>query len=148
MSFEEAVGILIDIVRPGNSENSHDVRPLFAGAMFAYGQGDLVEKFGAVYLQILPWGVAFSIRVEKDMHYADLATEQQLAIVKSLCVVLQSGGMNAVVGEDGKIILTSDEGETTQVDIDSIVGQFRQELDRDLGPTGPDTDDPMRRWMP
>jgi hypothetical protein len=147
MTFEDAVGVLVDLVRPGNSENSHDVKPMFMGAMFAFGFGDLAHKFGSLYLNSMPWGIGFSIAVEHGLHFNDLPTGAQNAIVQSLCVVLQIGGLSARV-EDGHIILTSPEGDESTVDVDSIVGQFREQMDKELGPDGPEPDDPMRRWMP
>ena len=148
MDFEEAVNIIIDLIRPGTSDNSHDVKPIFVGAMHAYGYGDVVEKFEAVYLTIMPWGVGFSIQVERGLRYEELEGGAQQAIVKSLCVVLQSGGMKAYVNDNNHIILTSPDGEETDLNVDDIVSQFRVQLEKELGPDGEEPEDPMKRWMP
>ena len=147
MSFEEAVGYLCDMVRPGHSENSHDVKPMFVGAMFAYGYGHLCENFGAIYLNIMPWGLGFNIGVLPGFNFNDCSDEEQRAIIQGFAVILRCGGMEVTVGGDNRLILHNpDDGEVSEMSMDSIVGQFRQQMDQELGPDAPE--DPTRRWMP
>jgi hypothetical protein len=148
LTVEEALNILFDLVRPGSGPNSHDVRPIFVGAMYAYEYGYLSKKFESLYITTMPWGIGFSIAVEQGFKFRHLVRPEQQAIIRSLCVVLQSGGLDASLDGDGHIILTDPNGETTKMDVDEIVAQFRTQLDTALGPDGPDDDDPMRRWMP
>jgi hypothetical protein len=146
MTTEEALGIVVDMLRPGNSDNSHDVRPIFIGALYALEHGDLGQQFESVYINTMPWGIGFVIATHKGFSFATLDKAQQSAIVRSLCVTLQAGGMAATVDDDNRIRITGPDGDTMEVDIDEIVSQFRTQLDEELGPDGPD--DPMQQWMP
>lgn len=142
----EAIDIILDIIRPGGSDNSHDVRPMFVGAMWATGFGYLCDKIESLYINSMPWGVAFSIATEKGFRFQRLAKLEQEGIIRCLCAVLQAGGLKARVNAENHIILTDDEGTESTMDIDAMVSQFRVEIDDALGPDKPD--DPMRRWMP
>jgi hypothetical protein len=146
MPTEAAINILLDIVRPGGSDNSHDVRPMFVGAMWALGFGYLCPKIESLYINSMPWGVAFAISTDKDFRFDHLSKTEQQGVIKSLCLMLQAGGLNARVSADNHIILTDDAGEETRMDIDTMVSQFRVEIDKELGPDRPE--DPMRKWMP
>jgi len=147
MSFEEAVGYLCDMVRPGNSEHSHDVKPMFVGALFAYGYGYLCDNFGALYLNTTPWGIGFNIGVKPEFDFHNCSDDEQRAIIQGFAVVLRCGGMEVTVGADNRLIIHNpDGGENSEVSMESIVGQFRQQMDQELGPDAPE--DPTKRWMP
>ena len=147
MPFEEAVGYLCDMVRPGHSEHSHDVKPMFVGAMFAYGYGHLCDNFGALYLNSMPWGIGFNIGVKPEFDFNACSADEQRAIIQSFACVLRCGGMDVTVGDDNRLIIHNLEGgDDDEMTVESIVGQFRQQIDKELGPDAPD--DPIRRWMP
>jgi hypothetical protein len=147
MPFQEALGYICDMVRPGNSEHSHDVKPLFVGAMFAYGYGHLCDNFGAIYLNSMPWGIGFNIGVLPEFDFNSCSADEQRAIIQGFAVILRCGGMEVTVGDDNRLILHNpDDGEVSEMSMDSIVGQFRREMDKELGPDAPE--DPTRRWMP
>lgn len=153
MSTAEALGIIFDMIRPGNSENSHDIKGVFIGAMYAFGYGEVARRFHALYLNIMPWGIGFTISVDQDFEFYALAAGARTAIIESLAVVLRSGGMNTVVADD-HILLTSDEGdESLTMMIDEIVSQFTQQMDEELGPSEPtwrppdDPENPASKWM-
>ena len=150
MTTQEALGIIIDLVRPGTGENSHDVRPLFVGAMWAHGKGYLCDQFEGIFITTMPWGIGFSIATKQGFKFDQLFKDEQNTITESLCNVLQAGGLEARLDGDNKIILTAPDGEESTMDMDDIVAQFRVELDEELGPDAgkPDPDDPMGRWMP
>ena len=61
MDIRQVVEVMIDIVRPGSSENSHDVRPMWAAAMWVQGYGSIAECVPAMYLNTMPWGLGFAI---------------------------------------------------------------------------------------
>lgn len=146
MPVETGLDILFDLVRPGNSANSHDVRQIFVGAMYAREMGHLCPKFESLYITTMPWGFGFVIAVEPGWKFDALPRTEQHAITASLCNVLQAGGMNAHLNGDDKIVVVEPGGETTEMDIDDIVAGFRIEIERELG--NDEGDDPMKRWMP
>jgi len=154
----EAMGYIIDMVRPGHSDNSHDVRPIFVGAMYALGFGELSEKFGSVFVNTMPWGVGFCIGVDHDFDFHATSPEGRQAVMRSLCVILESGGMNVSLdGEQHILMQMGDDGPSTKLNIDDIVAGFRRSMDDELGETPEprlkwkdkaiDPEDPIRKWI-
>lgn len=144
MTMEQAIDIVIDMVRPGQSEHSHDVRPVFTGALYALGYGVIASNFKALYLNTMPWGIAFSVGVEQDFEFYALAKDAQRAVIMSFVAVLQAGGLDATITDENQILLKSPDGESSMT-MDGIVSQFRAQLDEELGP---DSDEPDgRRWL-
>jgi len=149
MDIREALGYIIDMIRPGNSDNSHDVKPMWAGAMWAKGFGHVAEKVAGMYLNTMPWGLGFAIAIEPDFSYEALSAEAQRAMIESLAVVIRMGGITAEVSENNTIRVTLEDGGTSDITVDNIVGQFRKELDQELGPDAPEKGHGhMGRWMP
>lgn len=147
VTAREAVEVLCDLVRPGHSEHSHDVKPIWAGAMWALGYGQVAEQVKSMYVNSMPWGVGFAIAVEKDFAFEALSDLAKRACVKAMCIILQIGGLNAEMTDDGQIRIDMGDGEWT--DVDTTIGEFRQEIEDTLGPDAtPKRDDPMKRWMP
>ena len=63
-----------------------------------------------------------------------------------MAAVINMGGIHAEVTDDGTIRITHDDGETDDITAESIVKQFRQQINEQLDPDAPDN--PMGRWMP
>jgi hypothetical protein len=146
-----ALDVLVDMIRPGNSENSHDVKPLWVGAMWALGFGEVCDNISGMYLNVMPWGVGFALYTEKDFSFKALSPQAQRGFIESMCIVLQTGEMNAHVDEHNHICITDDEGRVTTMPPEAIIRQFREEIETELGPDAPEPgkpNDPTRRWMP
>jgi hypothetical protein len=146
MSVYDGIGILADVIRPGHSDSSHDVKGMWVGAMYAFGHGDLCDEFGSIWLNSMPWGVGFQIAVRPGFVFADCTEAQQRAMVEAFAVVLRCGGLEAEVTSENFIRVRSPEGVESEMSTDDIVGQFRRAIDDELGPDAPE--DPTRRWMP
>lgn len=140
---DEVVQVMIDLLRPGTSENSHDVKPIWSGAMWALGYGAVAEQVAALWLNTMPWGLGFAISVEKDFRFEALSDDAKHAVIRSLCAVIQMGGLKADITTEGTIRV---EGMDDEISTEHLVGQFRHEIERELGPDAPDKDNPMRRW--
>ena len=148
-SLPTVINVLVDMVRPGTSENSHDVKPIFVGALYALGHGDIAEKFAAMYLNLMPWGLGFCISVEQGFTFESLGNVKQRAIIQAMAAVLESGGMECVVTEDNTIrVLNPDSDEHTDYTAETLIGQFRQSMEQELGPDAPGREDPTKRWIP
>jgi hypothetical protein len=151
MPVKQALDILIDMVRPGTSENSHDVRQLWVGAMHAYGFAEVCDSIPSMWLNVMPWGVGFAIHVDHEFNFKALSKPAQRSVIEAMAIVLRAGGMGATVNDDNEITITNDEGETSTMTVDSIVKQFRNELEEELGPDAEEPknpNDPFGRWMP
>ena len=149
LSPQEAIDIVIDMVRPGNSPNSHDVKAMWMGAMYAFGFPEVAEKISSMWLNILPWGVGFAIAVEPDFNFHALSEPAQRAVMESMAILLRVGGMNVTIGADKTMLITDDRGMTEKMNVESIISEFRAQLDDELGPDAPpNPNDPTKRWMP
>jgi hypothetical protein len=146
MTVAEGIMILADVVNPGHSESSHDVKGMWVGAMYAFGHGNLCDEFGSIWLNSMPWGVGFQIAVKTGFVFSDCTEAQQRAMVEAFAVVLRCGGLEAEVTPENYIRVRSPEGVESEMTADDIVGQFRRAIDDELGPDAPE--DPTRRWMP
>jgi hypothetical protein len=143
MDVVTAINALMDIARPGSSDNSHDVKPIWVGAMHAYGFGAVTAHVGGMWLNMTPFGFGFAVAVEQDFQFEALSEDAQRAVVKAMCCVLQAGSLDATVNDNGTISIKDDDGTISEVDI----AQFRREIDETLGPDAtPQRDDPMKRW--
>ena len=143
MDVVEAINAMIDIARPGTSENSHDVKPIWVGAMYAYGYGPVTAHVGGMWLNMSSFGFGFAVGVEPGFQFEALSEDAQRAVVKAMCCVLQAGSLKASVNDNGTISIEDDDGTISEVDI----AQFRREIDDTLGPDAtPQRDDPMKRW--
>ena len=70
-------------MRPGTSENSHDVKPMWAGSMWALGYGAVASQVAGMYLNLMPWGLGFAISVEKDFQFEALSDGAKEAVIHS-----------------------------------------------------------------
>lgn len=153
---------LLNILQPGSTESSHDVLGMFRVCMFLQGHGDVLEHFGAIWLTEFPWGVGFHIGIERGFSANSMSFEAKRAMIRSLCAVMQAGGINAEMTERDRIKITHNHGKEQDIDIDQVVNQFREELDEKLGPDAPidpqisditseeqeQITDWMKRWLP
>ena len=146
MDIAQAIDAMIDVVRPGTSPNSHDVRPMWAAAMWVQGYGNIAESVPAMYLNTMPWGLGFAISVENGFEFEGLPKDAQHAVIRAMCAVIQMGGLTAEVTADNTIRIHHDGGDTSDITQENIVNQFRRQIDELLDPEAPDN--PMGRWMP
>ena len=54
------------------------------------------------------------------------------------------GGLHAEVTPNGTIHIDMEDGTHRDITTDDIVGQFRMEIEQELGPDA--SDNPMRKW--
>lgn len=140
---------ILNMMRPGSTQNSHDILRQFQTAMHALDFGEVGEQVCALWLTMFPWGIGFHIGFDPDYPVAAMSKEAKRATIRSLCAVLQSGKINAKLNEDGRICITDADGDEHEVQLDQIVEQFRDEIDEKLGPAtvGPDGEGPLEREL-
>lgn len=156
MPIHLVVETVLNIMKPGATEMSHDVLQHFYVAMAAQEQLLVGKSVTTLWLTEFPWGVGFHFGFDRGIDPNAMSAEAKRAIVKSLAAILNAssaiGPIATVTGNDQLRI--SREG---QDDIDVVVTQFRQELDSELGPDAPheglprdglELRDWLRRWMP
>jgi hypothetical protein len=150
---------LLNILKPGATDMSHDVMNAFRVCMFLQGHGDVMEHIGAVWLTTFPWGLGFHFGFEPDFVTDRMSYEAKHAIMRSLCAILQAGGITAELTSKDLIKITRDNGDEQSIDIDTVVSEFRSEMEKELGPDAPEeptkpdesgkqVTDWMRRWLP
>jgi hypothetical protein len=157
LTVPDAIEALLNLVKPGRTEHSHDIIQPFRTAMVIQGFKDVGEKVECLWLTVFPWGMGFHMGFDPEYPVSAIGHDGKMAIVKSLCAILVQGGVNAVVNDEGRIKITTDDGEEQEVDIDNVVQEFRKELDSELGPSvgEPLTDekedeaitDWIKKWM-
>jgi hypothetical protein len=149
---------LLNILKPGATDLSHDVMGPFRAAMFVQGHGEMCEHVQAVWFTAFPWGLGFHFGIEKGKLTA-LSYETKRAVIRALCAVVNAGGIKAEMTDNDRIKITRDDGSKQNIDIDQVVGQFREELEQELGPDAPTKPSPLprdvqgltdwlKRWMP
>lgn len=152
----DALECLLNIVKPGATEMSHDILSAFKSSMYVLGFKEVANQVKALWLTLFPWGIGFHMGFEKDYPVRAMSTDARKAMVTALVAVLNAGGIDAVVSPSGHITVSTEDGETQSMNIDSIVAEFREELDTELGPspapqpadeTTTEITDWMRRWM-
>ena len=137
----DAIDAILNIMRPGATDSSHDILQTFKACLHTLDAGHIADPIGAAWLSSFPWGLGLHLGVNK----AFVPTEtDKLLMTKALFGVLKAGS-SPVAMRDGKIIMTDEEG------IESIVTAFREELDTE--PTEPSSDmksatEWLKRWMP
>lgn len=152
---------LLNILKPGATESSHDIMDKVAVCMFLQGHGDVMEHIAAIWLTEFPWGLGFHFAFEPD-YVGTMSYEAKHAMIRSLCAILQAGKINAEMTGSDRIKITHDDGKEQNIDVEQVVDQFRSEMEQELGPDAPEKpDEPpdatketkqitdwMKRWMP
>lgn len=153
---------LLNILKPGATEMSHDIIIPFRACMFLQGHGEVMEHVGAVWFTEFPWGLGFHFGFEPGYVDQRMSFEAKRAVVRSLCAILQAGGINAELSSNDRIKILHDDGKEQSIDVEQVVDQFRSEMEQELGPDAPDEKpeppdaaketeqitDWMKRWMP
>jgi hypothetical protein len=150
---------LLNILKPGSTETSHDVLAQFRVCMFLQGQGDVLENINALWLTAFPWGLGFHLGLDKDFATEQMSFETKRAMIRSLCAILQAGNIPAEMTDKDRIKITDPSGREQNIDIDTVISEFRSEMEAELGPdaliepTEPDQagqqiTDWMKRWLP
>ncbi len=134
LTVPDAVEALLNLVKPGRTDDSHDILREFRTAMAVQGYLEVADQVQGLWLTIFPWGLGFHMGFEPEYPVAAISHDGKAAIIKSLCAILQQGHVNASVNEKGRINIVSDEGDEQTIDIDQVVKEFRKELDVELGP--------------
>ena len=135
VTIPECVEGLLNLLSPGRTDNSHDVLREFRTAMAALGFIAVAKNVEGLWLTIFPWGMGFHVGFSPDYPAKAMSHDARLAFTKSLCAILVQGDVNASVSPNGKITITSDEGHEHEVNIDGMVRQFNDEMERELGPS-------------
>ena len=141
MPISLALEGLLNILKPGKTDISHDVITQFRTAMFLQDHGEVAEHIAAVWLTEFPWGIGFHFGFDEDYEVQAMSAEAKLAVIKALCAILRSGGIPAVMVNDRIRITHPVSGDEQDIDVESVVNQFRNEIDTELT-------DWMKRWMP
>lgn len=151
---------LLNILKPGSTNMTHDVMGPFRAAMFVQGHGDVCEHVQAVWFSVFPWGLGFHFAIEKGVS-SSLGFEAKRAVIRALCAVINAGGITAEMTDNDRIKVTKPDGGEQSIDIEQVVDQFRDELEKELGPDAVDLTerdqlprdvqelgDWLKRWMP
>ena len=157
LSVGDCIEGLLNLMSPGRTDNSHDVLREFRVAMAIQGYLPVAKNVQGLWLTIFPWGMGFHVGFEQDYPVAAISHDAKQAMIKSLCSILQVGDVNAFIGPNGRITITSDDGDEHEVNVAGMVQQFNKEMDQELGPsavqqpgdteTGEAITDWMKRWM-
>lgn len=157
LNVGECLEGLLNLMTPGRTENSHDVLREFRTAMAVQGFMPVAKNVQGLWLTIFPWGMGFHLGFEHDYPVKAISHDAKQAIVKSLCAILVQGDVNASISPNGRITITSDEGDEHEVNVAGMVRQFNDEMEKELGPsaveqpgdttTGDAITDWMKRWM-
>ena len=155
VALPDILEALLNMVRPGSTENSHDVLQQFIVSMYALGYGEVGKQVEALWLTMFPWGLGFHIGFNREYPVPAMSKEARKAIHAALCGILQAGSIKAVLTDEGRIRITGEDGDEHDVDINRVVAEFRDELDQELGPDAKpeaaadeqEITDWMRRWM-
>jgi hypothetical protein len=145
MTYLDACNIVIDMIKPGHSDTSHDIRPMWTGAMFALGYGEVAHQFTALYLNEMPWGIGFAVSTEPDFEFTALSPDAQRTVMLALAACLRAGGIIVTIHDNNTLDIERPDGEASTMSMDDVVGQFRKEMEKELGPDRPD--DPWKKWM-
>jgi hypothetical protein len=149
----DALAALLNIVRPGSTEDSHDIRHHLMVAMIAQGFEAEARQIMGAYLTEFPWGIGLHLCIHRDGQHSsadDFTDQARAALIKSLRGCLCAGGINATINDDGTIHI----GKGGVYSVDHQVEKFREELDRDLPSIDDDIEDGgeiadwMKRWIP
>jgi hypothetical protein len=123
----------------GYADNhTHDIVFPVKVALIALGHRDVADMVGHAKIQTMPWGLSFNLGVTAEFN--DLRPDQQHAFLTVMAAVLTSGGQDAVV-VNNKLRFADDN--IDDVDLDTLLGNFRAQIDEELGP---DADIEWRRW--
>ena len=153
----DALEALLNLMKPGATERSHDILLQFRAAMYALDFGEVAERVPVVWLTTFPWGIGFHFGFDEDYPVPAMSKAARNAVIRSLCAVLQAGGMKATLSKDNKILIVDDEGTEQSIHVEHVIAEFREELDHELGPDAPVPDaspegsqqvsEWMKRWM-
>lgn len=154
-----ALDSMLNLLKPGATDSSHDVLHHFYVAMYALDHGEVAKNVKCLWFTAFPWGMGFHFGFEQGYDVGGLTKDEKRAVVKSLAAILNAVGYKAEVTDKDLLRVSRQPGEENgeTKDIDVLVTQFREELDSELGPdapsndlprSGPDLRDWLRRWMP
>lgn len=155
MPISDVLESLLNLLKPGATDMSHDVIQHFRVAMAVQGHIDAANHVKALWFTRFPWGLGFHFGFEEGFNVNGMPSEHKRAIVRSLAAILTSGGITATVTDDDLLhVKNPTEGDQ---DIEVVLTKFRQELDAELGPDapqeglprdGPELREWLKRWMP
>lgn len=155
MPVTEALDGMLNLLKPGATDSSHDILQDFRIAMAVQGHLDAARTVRALWLIMFPWGLGFHFGFDRDFDTNGMPREHKHAVLRSLAAILNAGGIEASV-TDNDLLRIKQPGNPEQ-NIDVVVTKFRQELDAELGPDapfeglprdGPELKDWLQRWMP
>jgi hypothetical protein len=147
----DAIEALLNIIKPGSTDMSHDIRHHLIVAMIAQHFEVEARRILGAFLTQFPWGFGLHIMIHDREN--EFSPEAQRALIASIHACLVAGGIKATLTDTG-IHIDSEQGSVYSVD--QQVEQFREELDARLGPDADQTYDNdamkevsewMKRWM-
>ena len=137
----DALDAILNVMRPGATESSHDILQQFMACLHTLDAGHVADQVGAAWLSSFPWGLGLHLGVNKAFQPTE---SDKAAMTRALYGILKAG-KSPVAMRDGKIMYVDEHG------VESIVSAFREELDTE--PTEPSSDmktatEWLKRWMP
>jgi hypothetical protein len=147
----DAIEALLNIIKPGSTPNSHDIRHQLMVAMIAQRFEVEAKRIMGAYLTQFPWGFGLHLCIENREDEFNPPALKALNTAIYACLV--AGGISATMTDEG-IHINKEQGSVYSVD--QQVEQFREELDAKLGPDADQTYDNdamkevsewMKRWM-
>lgn len=127
-------------------EHAHDILMGVKVGLLLLNQPEIAESVKNAWLVQMPFGLGINMGFDPSGPDPDHFTDdQQEALAKVIAAILVMGGIEATV--EGTVIrFAREDGTVGGGDIGEAIAQFRQQMDQELGPDAPSSNEGWGRW--